>query len=516
MIVLIKIAKQIAYMKKPVLGFILLFSMLGLNAQNLNLKGKVTDDNGLPLEGVSVKVNKTTKGTQTNKEGNFQILTNLNQTLVFSYVGFEDLSFLVKGQNDVNVKLTKSNSSLDEVVVVGYGTVKKKDLTGSILSVKPEEITKVTSSNIMEALQGKLSGVDIVRTSGGAGATANVTIRGNRSIIAGNGPLYIVDGIQYSEYQDINPNDIQSMEVLKDASSTAIYGSRGANGVILITTKKGTSGKTKIHAGTYYGNSDVAGYPVPMNGSQFADLKRQAYATTGKWNSNADDASIFTTSELAGIAKLSSNNSTYWPGQILGQGHQQDYNVGVSGGNDKTKVYFSFDYLKEEGLLKNDFSNKYSLHLNIDQTLTNTLKVGLQNQLTYYNNNNRNDGVLTLANKIKPLYVPYDSLGNIIVSPGSDNQFNPLLDDVSGVYVNETKITRILSNAYLEWKPINGLSFRSNFGIVTSSSMNGYFAASSSVDRLSSTGSLSKVTNGKSNNLTWENVLNYTKKNRRT
>lgn len=512
MIVLIKIAKQIAYMKKPVLGFILLFSMLGLNAQNLNLKGKVTDDNGLPLEGVSEKVNKTTKGTQTNKEGNFQILTNLNQTLVFSYVGFEDLSFLVKGQNDVNVKLTKSNSSLDEVVVVGYGTVKKKDLTGSILSVKPEEITKVTSSNIMEALQGKLSGVDIVRTSGGAGATANVTIRGNRSIIAGNGPLYIVDGIQYSEYQDINPNDIQSMEVLKDASSTAIYGSRGANGVILITTKKGTSGKTKIHAGTYYGNSDVAGYPVPMNGSQFADLKRQAYATTGKWNSNADDASIFTTSELAGIAKLSSNNSTYWPGQILGQGHQQDYNVGVSGGNDKTKVYFSFDYLKEEGLLKNDFSNKYSLHLNIDQTLTNTLKVGLQNQLTYYNNNNRNDGVLTLANKIKPLYVPYDSLGNIIVSPGSDNQFNPLLDDVSGVYVNETKITRILSNAYLEWKPINGLSFRSNFGIVTSSSMNGYFAASSSVDRLSSTGSLSKVTNGKSNNLTWENVLNYTKK----
>jgi TonB-dependent SusC/RagA subfamily outer membrane receptor len=241
-------------MKKLLLGLILTFSISLLFAQNVNFNGKVIDENGNALEGVSVKIKGTNKGTQTNKEGLFQVSVKPNQTLVITYVGFNESQYVVKDQSDLNIKLTRAASSLDEVVVVGYGTVRKKDLTGSIISIKPEEITKVTSTNIMEALQGKLSGVDIVRTSGGAGANASVTIRGNRSIIAGNGPLYIVDGIQYSEYQDINPNDIQSMEVLKDASSTAIYGSRGANGVILITTKKGTSGKTNIFASTYYGN----------------------------------------------------------------------------------------------------------------------------------------------------------------------------------------------------------------------------------------------------------------------
>lgn len=496
-------------MKQIFMGFFMILCTLVVNAQNLSISGKVTDENGAVLEGVSVKVKGTNNGTQTSKDGTFQISVKVNQTLLISYVGFNDNQYVVKGQTDLNIKLVRGANALDEVVVVGYGTVRKKDLTGSIISVKPEEITKVASNNIMEALQGKLTGVDIVRTSGGAGANANVTIRGNRSIIAGNGPLYIVDGIQYADYQDINPNDIQSMEVLKDASSTAIYGSRGANGVILITTKKGTSGKTKIHAGTYYGNSEVAGYPVPMNAQQFADLKRQAFATNGKWSSLSDDASIFTTAEMLG---MNTNTSTYWPGKILRQGNQQDYNVGISGGNEKTKVYFSFDYLKEQGLLKNDYSNRYVLHLNIDQNLTNSLKVGIQNQITTYNSNNRNDGVLTLANKLKPLYVPYDTSGRIIVSPGSDNQFNPLLDDLDGVYVNQTRTTRVLSNAYLEWKPIEGLSFRSNFGVVTSATTNGYFAAANSVDRLSSTGSLSKVTNGKSNSMTWENILTYTKK----
>jgi len=475
------------------------------------ITGKITGDDGSPLPGVSVQIKGATAGVVTNEAGIFSInVPNDNSVLVFSYIGYESAEVSVKGRTSVNVSLLSLKKALDEVVVVGYGTVRKKDLTGSVISVKSEEIRKVPASNVMEALQGKLSGVDIVRTSGGAGATSSVTIRGNRSINAGNGPLYIVDGIQYENYQDINANDIQSMDVLKDASSTAIYGSRGANGVIIITTRKGMAGQIKVSANTYFGVSDIAGYPVPMNGTQFADLKRQALRTAGKWNSISDDATPgnFSSAELAGITN---KVSTYWPGLILNKGNQQDYGVGIAGGNDKTKVYFSFDYLKEAGLLKNDYSNRYTLRLNIDQTITNSFKVGIQSQLTYYKQNNRADGVLTVANKLKPLYVPYGSDGSIIPLPGSDNQTNPLLDDTTNAYLNLTKTTRVFSTAYAEWKPVSGLTLRSNLGITNSSFQNGFFESTTSLDRNGS-GSLAKITNGTAANLIWENIITYQKK----
>lgn len=473
------------------------------------ITGKVSGDDGNPLSGVSVQIKGATAGVVTNDAGIFSInVPDDNRVLVFSYIGYESKEVSVKGKTSINVSLLSLKKALDEVVVVGYGTVRKKDLTGSVISVKAEEIRKVPASNVMEALQGKLSGVDIVRTSGGAGATSSVTIRGNRSIIANNSPLYIVDGIQYENYQDINSNDIQSMDVLKDASSTAIYGSRGANGVVIITTRKGMAGKLKVSANTYFGVSDIAGYPVPMNGTQFADLKRQAYRTNGKWNSTADDATIFTSSELAGITN---GVSTYWPGLILNKGNQQDYGVGVAGGNDKTKVYFSFDYLKEAGLLKNDYSNRYTLRLNIDQTISNSFKVGLQSQLTYYKQNSRAEGVLTVSNKLKPLYLPYSASGAIISLPGSDNQTNPLLDDTANAYLNLTKTTRIFSTAYAEWKPVSGLTIRSNLGITNSSSQIGFFESSNTLDRNGS-GSLAKITNGTTANLIWENIITYQKK----
>ncbi|MBN9297956.1 MAG: TonB-dependent receptor [Filimonas sp.] len=498
-------------MKRTMLILSLLLLSHVIFSQTFTLKGKVSDDStSTGIADATVVAKGTSKGTKTNNDGSFvlQLPSQGKVTLVISYVGYKTETVTASPGTDISISLKKEAATLEEVVVIGYGTVKKKDLTGAVISVKGEEVSKVAAGNAMEALQGKLPGVDIVRTSGSAGATSNVTVRGNRSINAGNGPLYIVDGIQYENYQDINAGDIQSMEVLKDASSTAIYGSRGANGVILITTKKGTSGKVKVYANAYYGTSEVAGYPVPMDGASFTNLKRQAYRTNGKWNSPADDASIFTSTELAGIQN---GTSTYWPGLLLHKGSQQDYNVGVSAGGEKTKVYFSFDYLKEKGLLKNDYSDRFTFRLNIDQSITNNFKVGLQSQLTYYKQNSRQDGVLTVANKIKPLYVPYNTDGSIVVSPGSDNQFNPLLDDVDGAYVNETKTTRILSTAYAEWKPVKGLTLRSNLGIVNSGGRNGFFESANTIDRLSSTGSIAKITNGRNTNVTWENIVTYQK-----
>jgi TonB-linked SusC/RagA family outer membrane protein len=499
-------------MKKMICLFsALLLTITIVRAQTRTITGTVSSEaNGEPLAGASITIGGQTTGTTTGASGRFSITvaSDENLTLVVSFQGYETQSIKPGSRNHIDIKLVATSRNLEEIVVVGYGTAKKRDLTGSVISVKNEEIKKVAAGNAMEALQGKMAGVDIVRTSGSAGATVNTTVRGNRSIIAGNGPLYIIDGIQYSNYQDINPDDIQSLEVLKDASSTAIYGSRGANGVIIITTRKGTAGKVKISANAYYGVSREAGYPKPMTGPEFADLKRQGFRTVGKWNSTADDPSIFTPAELAGI---SSNTSTYWPGLLLKKGSQQNYSVGIAAGSEKTKVYFSFDYYKEKGLLYNDYSGRYDARLNIEQTIFPDFKIGVQNQLTYYDQNSRLDNVLTVANKIIPYFTPYNDDGTLARYPGNANQFNPMFDDLPGAYINQTNLTRLLSIAYAEWKPINGLSIRSNLGIVNGNSRNIFFEGANTIDRALSTGSIASVTNGKQLDLSWENIINYQK-----
>jgi TonB-linked SusC/RagA family outer membrane protein len=477
----------------------------------LKMTGRVTDENGAALVGVSVMIKGTSKGVTTDEKGNYTINATDKDVLVFSYVGYDATEVKLGTATELNITLkSAAKKALDEVVVVGYGTVRKKDLTGSVISVKGDEVKKVAAANAMESLQGKLPGVDIVRTSGGAGANVSITVRGNRSVNARNEPLFIVDGIQYDSYQDINASDIQSMEVLKDASSTAIYGSRGANGVIIITTKRGSAGKAKITASAYAGVSDVAGYPKPMTGPQYADLKRQAYRTIGTWNSPADDNKVFTSA--SDLAAATNGTSFYWPGLLLNKGSQQDYNVGISAGTDKTRIYFSFDYLKEKGLLGNDYSNRYTLRLNIDQTLTNTLKAGVQSQLAYYDQNLRSDGILTVANKVIPYFSPYNTDGTLAKFPGNGNQSNPLFEEEEGAYVNQNRITRLLSTAYAEWKPLKDLSIRSNLGITNSSSRNGNFQGANTISRALSTGSSASIANALVTDLTWENIITYQSK----
>ena len=474
------------------------------------ITGKVTDDKGEALANVTVMVKGHNKGVSTSLQGLYSISADNNAVLVFSFIGYESQEIGIGGRTTINVSMVTNKKELDQVVVVGYGQVKKKDLTGAVVSIKGDEVKKVAGNNVMESVQGKMPGVDIVRTSGAAGATVNITVRGNRSITAANGPLFIVDGIQYSNYQDINPNDIQSMEVLKDASSTAIFGAKGANGVVIISTKRGTSGKAHITAGAYYGQSKVAGYPKPMTGPEFADLKRQAYRTTGLWNSPADDSLVFTSA--TDLAAVRNGVSTYWPGYLIHNGSQQDYNIGVAGGSERTKVYFSVDYLRETGILSNDYQNRYAVRLNIEQMLAKTFKVGLESQLTYYKGNSRQDGVLTVANKVLPYYTPYNADGTLAKYPGNGAQFNPLMEELPGAYINETNTTRILSTAYAEWKPLQGLTIRSNLGITNNNSRNGFFESANTIDRALSSGSLSRVTNATGTDLIWENIITYQKK----
>jgi TonB-linked SusC/RagA family outer membrane protein len=502
-------------MKKMLLLLLFTGCMLQLVAQTRQIKGSVTEESsGKPLADVSVVEKNTTNGTKTDAQGNFVLTLRSNtksSQVVISYVGYRAETVTTDGSSALSVKLAKEIKELDEVVVIGYGTTTKKNLTGAVVSVKSEELKKVPATNVMEALQGKVAGVDIVRTSGGAGANVSVAVRGTRSIQATNSPLYIVDGIQYENYQDINVNDIESMEVLKDGASTAIYGSRGANGIIMITTRKGTVGKTRVSASAYYGMTDVAGYPVPMTGPQFAQLKREAYRTANAaYNPATDEAKVFTSP--ADLAAVTAGASYYYPGMVLGKGSQENYSTSISSGSEKTKVFFSFDYLKEKGLLNNDFSSRYALRLNIDQALTDKFKVGLESQLAYYNQNQRNDGVLNVSNKVLPYYSPYAADGvTLLKNPGNSAQFNPLLEELPGVYINKTNTTRILSVAYAEWKPFTDFSIRSNLGIVNSSSRNGFFEDANTINRALSTGSQSRISNSLNTSLTWENIINWKK-----
>jgi len=483
---------------------------LAQTAPDKKVTGRVTDQAGAPLSGVSVNIKNTSRGTVTDEQGGFSLNVDNDDVLVFSYVGYETQEMRVGNKTEFNITLVSAAASLENIVVIGYGTVRKRDLTGAVVSLKGDEVKKVPTGNVMESVQGKVAGMDIVRTSGGAGSNVSITVRGNRSILAQNSPLFIVDGIQYSNFQDINPNDIQSMEVLKDASSTAIYGSRGANGVVIITTKRGAAGKVRVNANAYYGVSDVAGYPKPMTGPQFANLKRESYRTIGTWNSEADDPKVFTSAQ--DLEAVRNGVSTYWPGLVLKKGSQQDYGVSVAAGSDKTRVFFSFNYFKEKGLLNNDFSGRYTLRLNVDQTVIGTFKVGLQSQLTYYDENRRLDNVLNVANKVIPFFTPYNADGTLAKYPGNGNQVNPLLEEEPGAYINETNTTRILSSAYAEWKPFSNLSIRSNLGITTGSSRNGMFQGENTITRALSSGSLSKITNADQVDLLWENIVTWNQK----
>jgi len=484
----------------------LLYSVV--SAQNRSLSGVVSDaKNGATLIGVSILVKGTNQGTSTDANGKFSIAVPGNKAvLVINYVGYVKQEVEAGTQAQLNIRLAPDETALSEVIVIGYGTVKKRDLTGSVVSVKGDDIAKVPSSNPLESIQGKVPGVDITRSSGSASSGVNINIRGTRSISAGNGPLIVVDGVQYSSLQDLNPNDIASMDILKDASSTAIYGSRGANGVILITTKKGISGQATVSLNTYYGLSKVSRYPTVMDGPQYIEQRRQAYRTTGNWNSPADDAAIFNSAEYAAV---NSQQFLDYQDLLFRDGYQQDYQLGVRAGTEKTKVYFSLDYLDEKGVLALDKSNRYTGRLNLDQTIGKYFTTGMQAQFTHYEQSNRRDP-LNQANKISPFGTLYDASGTFIVYPLAGTFVNPLADEQPDVYSNETVINRTLLSAYMELKPFKGLVARSNLGVNLNTDRTGTYADRYSIDR---NGSVPKATYASSNGhlINIENFVTYNK-----
>lgn len=332
--------KHFSIFKRISLTVLVCLFQLNVWAQVKQISGIVSDEKGEPLIGVNVSVKGGTNGAITDLEGKFSLNVEGEDVVVFSYIGYTTQEIRANDPKIVKVILVEDSETLDEVVVVGYGVMKKSDVTGSISSLKSKDLTSVPTSNVLEAMQGKIAGLDMTKSDGEAGSALNFTLRGNRSLNASNAPLIMVDGVAYGSTLDINPSDIESIEVLKDASSTAIYGSRGANGVILITTKRGSAGKTNVSFNAYFGPQMAVGLADIMNAEQYAALKREAYRTQGI----TDDNSIFTANELQGL-----KNHEYLDFQdmCVNTGFVQNYEVSVNGGNEKTQVNFSLGYYKQ-------------------------------------------------------------------------------------------------------------------------------------------------------------------------
>ncbi|WP_132059529.1 SusC/RagA family TonB-linked outer membrane protein [Bacteroides thetaiotaomicron] len=394
--------------KMSLLGLICLFTSI-LMAQT-KISGTVTDVDKNPLPGVSVVCKSTSQGTVTNLDGKYTIEINKGNTLTFSLIGMQTQDIKIASQSIINVIMHESTIELDEVVAIGYGTAKKSDLTSSIISVKPDELKNVKVGSAADALQGLATGVLISKGSFKPGGSSNIIIRGNGSF--GNGgasttPLYIIDGVMSNAGLDvIAPSDIESIEVLKDAASTAIYGSRASNGIILVTTKKGKTGKASITFNTNIGIQNFINKQKVLNASQFKEILDAATDNTYLWDK--EEQRMF-----------DEGRSTDWQDLITQSGVYQNYNLGITGGSEKTTYYLGLDWVDQEGIIKNTGYQKGNIRFNLDSKLNNWLTMGAKfNVIRSSTNSSNTDGVAGMNS------LDQGTMGSAIASKPSAPIFN--------------------------------------------------------------------------------------------
>ena len=447
--------------KNAVLKFkvFIFLSMLciGVHAQGITITGTVIDDMEVPLYGANVVVQGTSKGVQTDFDGKYSITAEKGQILEFSFVGMQTVTKTIENESVINVTLV-SHTTLEEVVVVGYGTKKKSDIISSVVSVKPEELTKVATSDIGEMLRGKAAGVQVTLASGAPGGSSNIRIRGQRSITGGNDPIIIADGVRIGSINDINANDIESLEVLKDAAAQSIYGARASNGVILITTKRGKEGVMRVSYNGFYGVQTINRNFDIYTGVEFAQLKREAFRTNNGGVYRPDEE-IFTALELASVQ---SGNYINWEDLMLRTGQTQNQAINIASGNDKFKIFSSVNYINTKGVIPNSDYSKVGLRLNADQRINKWLKVGLNTSFQFSTTNNpNNNGVILNSITTTPLGEVYNADGTLRWLPGGlEENKNPLIDLEETT--NKVKNRNDILNLFLDVSPIKGFNYRLN------------------------------------------------------
>lgn len=426
------------------------------------VKGKITDEKGNPLPGVSVSIVGTNRGAIADENGNFSIDANPGETLEFSIVGYKTQQLKMGSETSLDIKMEPDVADLSSVVVIGYGTQKKGDLTGAITSLKASDLTSGgTVSNAAQALQGRAAGVMVVQNSKAPGGSMSVRIRGANSISSTNEPLYVVDGFPTQNGADLNPNDIESMEILKDASATAIYGARGANGVIIITTKHGKTGKPQISYNGYVGMQKVKNPFNMLNGKQYMTLANELYQEIE--GQAGQQYGAYTQSQLQ------SDVNTDWIKETTRTGVVQDHNIQVQSGNASTKILTSIGYFEQAGVLKNTDYKRFSGRVNVDQKINSFIKSGValygqraNSNVQDYSGNILQSNVLLGILDYDPTVPAYNEDGSFGRPPGGRGD-NPLANLVARQ--NDVVQDRFNGNTFLEINPIPELTARVNGGV---------------------------------------------------
>ena len=471
---------------------------LGAFAQSVSVKGIVKDSKGEPLIGVNVIEVGSSVGTITDINGTFSLKVSSAAKLKVSYLGYQTALLEVAGKTNLNVVLQDDNKVLNEVVVVGYGTQRKEAVTGSVASVSGSMLKEVPAGNITQALQGRVAGVNLQQTDSKPGATLQIRIRGTRSLTADNDPLIVLDGIPFSgTIGDISPDDIKSLDILKDASATAIYGSRGANGVLLITTNKGVRGAApQVSYNGYYGVGKAISYPM-MNGSEFVALRK----ASGRYTTNGVDES--------------NDVNTDWQSLFYTTAITQSHDLNVSGGNDKGSYKFGANYYKNQAVIPGSNYSRYAIRGSLDQEIGKYIKVGFTSNTNFNVTNGASLGMYGVLSN-SPITNPYNADGTFkkVISMVMDNQYvltKGNIESLGDSWKDQKKGLGSYNSLYAELKVpgVEGLKYRTNVGANFNFSNAGTYSGVGVMSSTATTPSSASLSNSYSTNWSVENMLTY-------
>ena len=485
---------------RKTIALLLLFctALLPVYAQN-TVSGRITNSTGEPVAGANILVKGTTIGTSTNDQGNFSIAAPVGAVLVISSVNYAEKEVIVGDAATMDIQLAATTGNLDEVVVVGYGTQRKEAVTGSVASISGNAMRDVPSPNIAQALQGRLPGIELSQTSTRPGATMQIRIRGARSLNASNDPLIVLDGMPFpGSIADLNPNDIKSIDVLKDASATAIYGSRGANGVILITTNRGSRGQQpNVSYNAYYGAQTLfAPFPM-MNGPEFVALREAA----GMYTNGTDEFN---------------DVNTDWQDLLYRTGYVSSNDISVSGGTGMGGSYsFGLGHYDNQGVIPTQRYTRYSIRASLDQQIGKHFRVGLTSN-SNYNTSKGNQVGLYGTLSMSPIASPYDEDGNLrrTIRMPLDEQWNitkDIIENNKDRWLNETRGFATYNAIYGEVKipGIEGLTYRANLGLDYVQTNGGNYTGEGINSSNPTTPSSAGISNAHTYHWTLENLLTY-------